>query len=257
MANQENKLDQFFREKLEQHEEKPSQLVWERLDQELGRKKSGYIPLFRLVASLILLLGIGYVLWQYNVPDQFTEEQRAEKEDTMIESMEAEINETLALEQEEITPLTSDEKAQVASKEAAGVSQSLEKTEPKKNNESQKESENAPLLAGNMLEVNPERFNEVLIELPEIPITELKIDQMTAMAEETNNEVEEEISYRVIIKSSGIKNEEKKPNIIEGLENNVNKIGTFLNKVEQGFADLQDAKNNLFASNSQTREESR
>lgn len=254
MANQENKLDSFFREKLEHHEEKPSRLVWERLDQELGRKKSGHIPIIRLAASLILLLGLGYVLWQFNDPGQNTEGQRAEMEETTYESLEAQINESLALEEVEIAPSTLDEKVQVTAK---GASQALVNPKPKEINEIREENRKAQLLAENILEIKPERLKEEIIEIPEIPLNDLKIDQMTAQAKERNDEVEEEVSYRVIIKSSGIKNEEKKPNIIEGLENNVNKIGTFLNKVEQGFADLQDAKNNLFASNSPTREGSR
>jgi hypothetical protein len=68
--------------------------------------------------------------------------------------------------------------------------------------------------------------------------------------------VEEEVmTYKITIKSNGIKEEPEKQGFIAGIENKVDKIGGLLSKVEQGFADLQDAKDNLFVSNNTSKRE--
>lgn len=242
MAKTENNLDRYFREKLEKHEEKPSALAWERLDQELGRKKSTYVPFLRIAATLLLVMGLAFVFWQLDDTSEQAGEQLAEVEEVSKPEETVEMNGNLALEEENLEP---QEKANTI--QMAKTAPSVEKLPARK---VQEEPASSILLA----EERPKRGEEKPIELPEIPLAELRLDHAITSAQNLSMEAEEEVSYRVIIKSSGIKDEPKKPNLIEGIENNVNKLGTFLSKVEQGFADLQDAKNNLFASNSPARE---
>jgi hypothetical protein len=246
MANKENNLDRYFREKLGQYEEKPAALAWEKLEQELGKKKSANILFLRLAASLLLVLGLAFVFWQFINPIEQTESQLAEVEEVLEGNEASKIQETFALEEEKNEGQYSEKRAE--------TSQKLPMNENQDSKKAEKEHTKGALLAQNDAVASPQRMKETIIELPEIPILELPTHEAIASSQKLSFEPEEEVSYKVIIKSSGIKDEPKKPNLIEGLENNVNKIGTFLSKVEQGFADLQDAKNNLFASNSPIKE---
>jgi hypothetical protein len=78
---------------------------------------------------------------------------------------------------------------------------------------------------------------------PTLPPLELE----KAVAEVAPSEVEEP-TYRVKIYSDGLKEESKDKNLIAGIGKTVTEVEGLLGKVDQGFADLQDAKNNLFAS---------
>jgi hypothetical protein len=53
----------------------------------------------------------------------------------------------------------------------------------------------------------------------------------------------EEPAYRVKIYSDGIKEDKS---LIKGISKKVDQVGGLIGKVDQGFADLQDAKNNFF-----------
>lgn len=246
MANTENNLDRYFREKLEKHEEKPSTLAWERLDQELGRKKPSYVPFLRMAATLLLVMGLTFVFWQLDNNKEQSGEQLAEVEEASKREEVVEMNGNLAFEEEE-------EEIRLEPKEKANAGQ-MAKTAPSVENLPARKVQEEPVSSILLAEERPQRVEVKPIELPEIPLAELRLDHAITSAQNLSMEAEEEVNYRVIIKSSGIKDEPKKPNLIEGIENNVNKLGTFLSKVEQGFADLQDAKNNLFASNSPARE---
>ncbi len=241
MANKENNLDRYFRGKLGRHEEKPSALAWEKLEQELDKKKPANILFLRLVASLLLVLGLAFVFWQFNKPLEQTESQLAEVEEVLEGNEASKIPETFSLEEEKNEGKYPKKKSETSQKLPVNENQDSKKAE--------KEPRKGALLAQNDVVLSPQRMKETIIELPEIPLLELRTDEAITSSKKLSFEPEEEVNYKVIIKSSGIKDEPKKPNLIEGLENNVNKIGTFLSKVEQGFADLQDAKNNLFASN--------
>jgi hypothetical protein len=98
-----------------------------------------------------------------------------------------------------------------------------------------------------------ERINEVVFETPEIMIPELDVSE--SIAQNDIEEEEEVMTYKITIKSNGIKETPEKQGLIAGIENKVDKIGGLLNKVEQGFADLQDAKDNLFVSNNTSKRE--
>ncbi len=57
----------------------------------------------------------------------------------------------------------------------------------------------------------------------------------------------QEVTYKVTIISMGMKDSPEKQTLVGEIENKIDKIGGFIGKVDQGLADLQDAKNNLFA----------
>lgn len=258
MANEENKLDQYFREKLSHHEEKPSQLVWERLDQRLAGKKPAFSPLLKVAATILIIMGFGFIFWQISSSDNTSNVQLAEQKEVVTPE---EIEKTTL--NQEIGEMESIEINEADVQEpATGKGSEQRKPAPIQQQKPVKKSTEpvTPLLAQNEPGIEKTRIDESIPQVSEISLPELKLNEAIALGieyEDTQEVPEEAISYRVIIKSNGIKEEPKKQNIIEGIENNVNKIGAFLGKVEQGFADLQDAKENLFASNTPRKERSK
>ena len=248
MANTDKNFDQYFKERLAKQEEKPSQLAWERLEGQLPKKEKGFwIPLMGIAATLLLFLTVGYVVWQTN------------------------------LDSETNIPLTS---ALTPSEEVAG-SENLEETNPSNpktieetiavTEEPKKETKNpvqVPLIksAATKQKITEapkellaeastpeERVDEATFETPDVILPELDVTE--AIAQNNIEEEKEVMTYKITIKSNGIKEEPEKQGLIAGIENKVDKIGGLLNKVEQGFADLQDAKDNLFVSNNTSKKE--
>ena len=248
MANTDKNFDQFFKERLAKHEEKPSQLAWERLERQLPKKDKGiWFPIMGIAASLLLFLAVGYVVWQSNLETEsslpLTSELTTPIEDESSETLE----ETIPANPESIEE----------SKETTGEqAKESDKTVPapiKKSVIVKPQIKEAPKELLAVAERPEERIDEAFVETPEIVIPELNVTEAIA---QNNVEVEEEVmTYKITIKSNGIKEEPEKQGLIAGIENKVEKIGGLLNKVEQGFADLQDAKDNLFVSNNTSRRE--
>jgi hypothetical protein len=258
MAKAENKFDQYFRDKLVNHEEKPSKLVWERLENQLNKKKPEVYPMLRIAATILLFLGLGYILWQFSgigVNEQAPE--------LVSEAIEQKVPE----QEQKDQPLLSYKEEEVANGKGLkdgtqnyptqSKEQAKEKAIQKQSNQ-EKMEKSSDLLAQAETEKTDVRTDESTVDIPTITLTlpELNLDEAIAAIDEDETP-EEFVEYRIIIKSNGLKDEPKKQNIIEGIENNVNKIGGLLSKVEQGFADLQDAKDNLFASNTPRKERSK
>jgi hypothetical protein len=242
MANTDKNMDQYFRDKLSSHEVKPSKLAWERLDSQLSQQqKKAAFPWLRVAAVGLLLLGFGYLIM------------------SLVKDVEVENLDTTALVQEKIVPEINQESedslesaTESESKVFAPASKLTEKAQVKS---STKTSKNAQENKEELLaEVTPTHPEEIKIAVPEIELPELKLDETVA---DNIPAVEEEApAYRIIIKSYGIKEEPQKQNLIAGIENKVEKIGGLITKMEQGFADLQDAKDNLFDINAAKKEKS-
>ena len=81
------------------------------------------------------------------------------------------------------------------------------------------------------------------VEIPALKLPDLQVNKTVAVVEET--QLEEEPTYRVKIYSDGLE-EDKDKNLIAGISKKVEKVDRLLGKVDQGFADLQDAKSSLF-----------
>jgi hypothetical protein len=248
MANTDKNFDQYFKERLAKHEEKPSQLAWEKLERQLPKKEKGiWIPLMGIAATLLLFLAVGYVVWQFSQESDTSLPLTAEittqngetlsdiPEETEAESLKS-LEESTVIPEEQI-------KEQTKPTQTPGKKVTVPKSIPK---ETPKE-----LLAEVSQPV--ERTNEVVFETPEIIIPELDVNE--AIAQNNIEEEEEVMTYKITIKSNGIKETPEKQGLIAGIENKVDKIGGLLNKVEQGFADLQDAKDNLFVSNNTSKRE--
>jgi hypothetical protein len=248
MANADKNFDQYFKERLAKHEEKPSQLAWERLERQLPKKEKGmWIPIMGIAATLLLFLAVGYVVWQFNQETEtnipMTAEVTSDKGDPsseIIKGTEAEplnpIEEFTAVPEEQTKQET---KPSQTPQKKATVPKPIHKETPKE------------LLAE--IPKNDERIDEATFETPEIIIPDFDVNE--AIAQNNLEEEEEVMTYKITIKSNGITEKPENQGFIAGIENKVDKIGGLLSKVEQGFADLQDAKDNLFVSNNTSKKE--
>lgn len=248
MANTDKNFDQFFKERLTKHEEKPSQLAWERLERQLPKKEKGiWFPIMGIAASLILFLTVGYVVWQSNLESESNLPLTSELTTPVEEESSETLEETIPSNPESIEE-SKETKVEQAIKSDKPVKDPIKKSVTFKPQITEVPKE---LLA--VAEKPEERIDEIFVETPEIVIPELNVTEAIA---QNNIEVEEEVmTYKITIKSNGIKEEPEKQGFIAGIENKVDKIGGLLSKVEQGFADLQDAKDNLFVSNNTSKRE--
>ncbi|MDO9553325.1 hypothetical protein [Rhodonellum sp.] len=247
MANEKNKLDTQFREKLINHQEKPSALAWERLENQLSKseQKNGF-PFWKIAASLLLLMGMGYFIWlAVDSTNPSTPELAAGEQEKIQDSETLPMDDPSLLIQEK---LPSTEETSFDVKEESKQIQKQNSLPQKKSITPRKEENQASLIAGVR---KPEESLEMKgTEIPEIEIPIMDIAGEPERETLAKNEAPlgNEDAYRVKIISNGFLAEAEKPGLIEEIETKIEKIGGLLNKVDQGFADLQDAKNNLFAS---------
>lgn len=246
MAKAPKYLDEFFKKKLDQHSVKPSALAWERLENQLPQKPESNKGIWwAIAASISLLLMAGYLF--YPKSDILYEENlmAEEVQQEMVQENQSGTEEQIILEsspaqnQEEVTQETIAQpvqKPQIQKKTKPTTTPSF-KTTPQ-NLIAQTETIPSE-------EIKPIEKTDLKVETPEvsIPLTETpSLNQSVAEAKTT-----EEPLYRVNIYSNGIKKEDVNKNLITELGKTVSSVEGFIGKVDNGFADLQDAKNNLFA----------
>ncbi|SIN66349.1 hypothetical protein [Algoriphagus halophilus] len=252
MANSSQKLDKIFKEKLDQHEVKPSALAWERLEKELPKEpKSNRGFWWAAAASVVILLSAGYFFYPSETKDNSdellaTNQEIISPDNSDIRNSETTIPDELPTEiEEEQLP------APVEIKE-----------EPKAEITSNKPSNKKPVITEaptqNLIAMTETREKEITVseviipeEKPELkpmvdPEMELPTLDITKAVAEEKTETEEAPAYSIKIFSSGLKEEPKDKNLIAEIGKTVNDVGGLLGKVDQGLADLQDAKNNLF-----------
>ncbi|WP_143959899.1 hypothetical protein [Litoribacter populi] len=227
MDKQQPNIDELFREKLENHQVKPSGLAWEKLDRQLSNKQASSFPWWRAAASLALLLTMAGLIWiSLNMTEELARpvaDQITEQKETVTEIEQ----ETLAEIVEETVPIEKPAIAEPAPKRSKPV-------QPKVT---------TPVALEYRQPTEEARQPVASIKIEEIEIPEL---ELPALEDQTLLLADAEV-VRVRIVSSGLSPEPEKETIIDELENKIEKVGNIFNKVDQGFADLQDAKNNLFA----------
>ncbi|MBS9523899.1 hypothetical protein KI659_07715 [Litoribacter alkaliphilus] len=229
MDKQQPNIDELFRRKLENHQVKPSGLAWEKLDRQLGNKQEAAFPWLRIAASMALIFTMAALIWtSLNLTEELTNpvaEQSTEQNEMVTGEVEPETLDEIV---EETIP-TETPKAPV-SEPAEEVTKPVAPRQ-------------APPVQVEKRTTEEIRQPVAAIKIEEIQIPELEIpaleDQSLLLADAD--------VVRVRIVSSGLSKEEEKETIIDELENKIEKVGNIFNKVDQGFADLQDAKNSLFA----------
>ncbi|WP_158859714.1 hypothetical protein [Lunatibacter salilacus] len=229
-------LDTLFREKLSNHEIKPSPRAWFKLEQQLAEnKKPLWLIWGQYAAGFLLLLGIGigYQYWN-QTPSELGKELITEI---------AQIQPTAPAPMDTVT-------VEKASEAPPLFQPALIKPAPSKPAPAYKPSEQVATL--------PSDPSERLVEsLPpadqrEVVWTETLAFDLATMPldiDEIITEIapqEKEIAYTVKIVSRGYAIAPDKGQLVDGIENKLEKIGGFFTKVDKGFGDLQDAKNDLF-----------
>ncbi|MDI1322072.1 MAG: hypothetical protein PSV36_04950 [Algoriphagus sp.] len=246
MAKAPKNLDEFFKEKLDQHSVKPSALAWERLENQLPQKPESNKGIWwAIAASISLLLMAGFLFWP--------KPENISQENLMAEEVQQEvIQENLTEIEKPETVESSPAQAQTEETQKQ-ISQSVQKPETQKKTKPTitPSFKTAPqnLIAQTETipteEVKPIERPELKAETPEVSIPLIEtpsLNQTVAEAKTT-----EEPLYRVSIYSDGIKKDDANKNLITELGKTVGTVEGFIGKVDNGFADLQDAKNNIFA----------
>lgn len=252
MAKESTKMDQFFRKKLSTHEEKPSSLAWERLENQLHKNpKSTRGIWWAAAASIILILSVGYLVMQAGNPVQTPTLISANTPDEVVGSStpapkEVQVPETTGQQdnQTDENPVKKDLKAKPTP--PTTISKPA-KPSPK--------IEAAPssgkLVAMTGLDKKGEK--NVLPELAPIVVDKIEINEPKLIEQDLPQSlaadvIVEEPAYKVTIYSNGIKESDKDKNLIADIGKKVEQVEDLIGKVDQGFADLQDAKENLFVS---------
>jgi hypothetical protein len=257
MAKTNEQFDQHFREKLDEHREKPSALAWERLESQLLKdSKPTFGIWWAIAASVTALLVAGYSFWPTDdkvSKETFVAEKTELPQENQMETIletplnSSKINESVDLAKTTENP---DIKTEVAQTKPAPKPITTEKTKPTpppastqipKNLVAQAESET---IKSPMVVAIPElKTDEVLVTLPELKAP--KIDKTVTQT----TSAEAEPAYRVSIYSNGVKKgEPQDKNLITELGKTIGQVEGLLSKVDDGLISLQDKKDNLFAS---------
>lgn len=227
-------IDVLFREKLADHSETPSPLAWEKLQDRLSKKRKG-LPLWMgIAASFLLLMGLISFL---RLSIRSTDEQLnaiaqkeaipeiTKKENSGVERIQ---EEPVALEIEDRPSVRQESKPAPKSNQPLSIRKSGKE-------------ETVTETSGTTKEIPP------LVEVEIMALPPLDIEFLIAEKGIVEQE-EPAVAYTVKIISNGISIKPEKETLVNEIENGIDKIGGLLSKVDQGFADLQDAKNGLFAS---------
>ncbi len=253
MAKTPKNLDEFFREKLDRHSVKPSALAWERLENQLPQKPESNKGIWwAIAASISLLVMAGFLFWPKS--------ENISPENLVAEEVQQEVIQDNQPEIEEPAIIESSPSKNQEEETQEPISQPIQKPE------TQKESKptNTPssqTIPQNLIaqtetisteEIKPIEKPGLKTETPEISIPVLETPSLTQTVAEAAPT--EEPLYRVNIYSDGIKTDDVNKNLITELGKTVGHVEGFIGKVDNGFADLQDAKNNLFATITSKRE---
>jgi hypothetical protein len=237
MDKKHENIDALFRDKLAGHRESPSPLAWEKLNVRLSEKGKGKDFWLKIAASFLLLMGITSLLWFILTPTDGKRNNLSQKEiipETIIEeNWEVEpIQEELLALDKEVRPSISNELTPPSKATASASPVMAEKKEAEKLiTDKSGSSMDRPLL----------------VEVEDIEMPPLDTDLLIAEKGLVEQEIVE-VPYTVKIISNGISEQPEKETLVEDIEGKIDRIGGLLNKVDQGFAEIQDAKNNLFAS---------
>lgn len=233
MSEQPKDIDQLFREKLSGQSINPCPMAWGKLEERLSQKKRAAILWMGIAASLLFLLGVTALLW-INLR---TEVQAIE---TLTDR-----NSLPEIIQKQAPVLRNSEEIQMSHEEKKEEVPLIKKNQAKKARPKK--------TTQNVVITKPKPSIKKAIPLQEtapLALPPLDMDQLMAENENPIPEVEpeEEVVYKLTIISNGIKASPEKETLVGEIENKIDKIGGLFVKMDQGFADLQDAKNSLFAS---------
>ncbi|WP_162342157.1 hypothetical protein [Cyclobacterium salsum] len=238
MEDKKKNVDTVFRNALSGHQTIPDEQVWERISDRLDKRKKPIFLLWsRWAAAILLLVGVAGVFY---VMDTFKESER----------------QTVAI-QEPLPEKSASPSGQTAEQpETPEKPNSQTEAVPKKETNEEKEiiphrqvHQQDPVVSS-PAENNPREFSEPLAvaatRKPEIidqPTIDLNKEEPFLLPETQTEQAGEDYTVRVV--SRGYALQPEKDKLLDELET---KIGVFFTRVDEGFGELQDAKNTIFAS---------
>jgi hypothetical protein len=255
MAKTSEEFDGMIRKKLENHEEKPSAAAWEKLESRLpGKKTRSFGIWWAVAAGLSILLVSGWLFWNNSKEPlhkkQLAEEQPAIKKTEELPSSTAQVQELVASNQPEqikiseksiakskSSPLDIKNSNKVLNEESTSGAKPIKET----TTDLVATVDFIPELPSLQVKTDLKPIEKSLLA-SETPISEKSITEATSLDQETT------LVYRIKIYSDGLKKgAEPEKNLITEMGKTVGKVEGLLGKVDEGFAELQDKKNSLFA----------
>ncbi|MDN3668444.1 hypothetical protein QWY93_03770 [Echinicola jeungdonensis] len=249
MNNSRHPIDKVFHQKLSQHQIKPDPMAWERLAIQLNRpNKSNRFLWLKVAAILVIIMVLGILA--LNLQNSEVQRQLAhhpEKKVNPITPKNIPFISPKSIQPGEVEKDFGDNKTSINSIDRANYPNKPSSTEE------------------NLSKINngiPNLKKPSMLEKPTIdPIAPLtkkpfpwklahpKVENISAISEDQLRKINQnEVTYSVTIISNGISDNSPSDNILVQIEGKFNSLNNLLNKVDQGYAQLQDAKNNLFTS---------
>lgn len=235
MAESNKNIDELFREKLVGHSEMPTNMAWERIQERLDQKRRKAILPWMRIAATLLMMGLGLTFIYYSLISPTKIPGRMAQKEVVPDTKPGKIP---AL---EVLPERLQEEIRASSHPTTEAG-----TEPEKM--PTQAAGKPPLDAALTAEVKselPSKQSTPLVELKSLDLPPLDMDLLVADGG-ISLEEEEEVAYKITIVSNGLR--PRKDNLVDEIENKIGKLGGLLNKVDREFGELQDTKNNLFAS---------
>lgn len=244
MADNIDDLDKLFKNALSNHTTSPAPEVWDKLSASLDNKDKGFLfTPWRWAAAVAVVL-VSFWLFHHSFV--------VEVQDPSLAIQDTKISEKNPFSISASTDIAGKEKIKSQSKKVA------KEPIPESGELKSKEKLEKPLT-----EKTRPSIKRVREQLPPVlaQMEPLNKDELTATISEQmalNPTIDRKETpdksykgYKVKIISNGYAIQPEKEQLVAELEN---KIGGFFTKVDEGFGELRDAKNNLFASLTTKRE---
>lgn len=253
MAKSDEVLDRVFREKLENHQETPSQAAWDTLASQLDAKQAPKkaSSWWAIAAAITLVLGAAFLFWSIG--------------------QESEINAPLAEAQEIIaevvttTPVapSSTVEAEIEVPSTSSVSTPIERGQTGIKTQQQNQVD---LIAEVITQTEAVPASIPVFTAEAVPSAdELVLSPAANLAESksistpsTNEALTEEVgTYRIRIYSDGLqKAAPKEKNLVTELGKTVGQVEGLLDKLDEGIEGIQEKRERLFSSLTSRRESS-
>jgi hypothetical protein len=253
MAKSDKVLDRVFREKLENHQETPSQAAWDTLASQLDtkqapKKASSWLA---IAAAITLALGAAFLFWSTG--------QESEIKAPLAEAQETttEVGTTIP-----VTPSPTVE----AEKELSSVSRVVSNSKPVQTGIKTQQLNPAVLVAEVITQTEAVPASIPVFTAEALPNAAEPVHSPAPALAETNavftpstNEAQaEEVgTYRIRIYSDGLqKAAPKEKNLVTELGKAVGQVEGLLGKLDEGYEEIQEKKERLFSSITSKRESS-
>ena len=247
MAKSDEVLDRVFREKLENQESAPGPAAWDKLEAQLDAakqpKKSSW---WAIAAAMPLLLGLGYLIWS-QVPQTVQESSLAaiEEVSTSTPVSESPIEAETMVPEEVQKPVSLTEKGTSRSSKPT-----LKSSLPQENaKEVKMESRVAEALSLPVSQTTVEEQVNSTESKTLLTAEPSRINTIPSTPQATLADEEDLDGYRIRIFSDGLKKEAAPTkNLITELGKTVGQVEGLLDKLDEGFVEIQDKKERLFSS---------